>query len=201
MSSRYSFSSGPTGTVGTAILHTGIFAIFLCLLPVPSQARAAEETGRPSAAEGSYRQWSRAHELRPRRPTDPLREANISDEEVRQIEQAARAVFPTAMVNISGVTTGCPCEDGPDCTDQVWVVAWRSEESRGLKLSRIHGEWVVGPVQRWWLRYEDLGKRYDALGPLDTGEKRAAARGLMRERMSLIESFPQCESGADQPGD
>lgn len=104
MSSGYSLSSGPTGTPGTVILHTRIFAIFLCLLPVPSQARA---------------------------------------------------VFPTAMVNISGVTTGCPCEDGPDCTDQVRVVTWQSEMSRGL----------------------------------------------IRERMSLIESFPQCASGPERPVD
>jgi hypothetical protein len=187
--------------VGNAILRIGLVAMSFCLLPAATQPQAAEDTGKPVAAEPTYRQWSRARQLRPRRPTDPLREANISDEEVRQIEGAARAVFPTAMVNISGVTTGCPCEDGPGCTDQVWVVAWQSEESRGLKLSRIDGEWVVGPVQRWWLRYEELGKRYAALGPLDTAEKRAAARGLMRERMSLIESFPQCEAGADPTGD
>jgi len=141
--------------VGNAILRSGLMVMSFCLLFAPAQPQAAEDTGKPVAAEPTYRQWSRARQLRPRRPTDPLREANIADEEVRQIEGAARAVFPTAMVNISGVTTGYPCEDGPGCTDQVWVVAWQSEESRGL----------------------------------------------MRERMSLIESFPQCEAGASPPGD
>ena len=80
-------------------------------------------------------------------------------------------------------------------------MAWHSEVSHGLKLSRIGGEWVIGPVQRWWLQYESLGDRYDALGALDTEEKWAAARSLMRERMSLIESFPECESGPARAGE
>ncbi|WP_405234005.1 hypothetical protein [Lentisalinibacter salinarum] len=177
------------------IIAAAVLGISLGLLIAPPQSTAADGADKAVAGERSYQRWSRAHQLRPRRPTDPLRETNISDNEVRQIEQATRAVFPTALVNISGVTSGCPCEDGPDCTDQVWVVAWHSKESHGLKLSLIGGEWVTGPIQRWWLQYESLGNRYDALGPLDTEEKRAAARGLMQERMSLIESFPECESG------
>jgi len=177
------------------IIAVTVLGLSLGLLVGPPQPTTAGEADEAVTAVPSYQRWSRARQLRPRRPTDPLRETNISDNEVRQIEQATRAVFPTAVVNISGVTSGCPCEDGPDCTDQVWVVAWHSKESHGLKLSLIGGEWVTGPVQRWWLQYESLGDRYDALGPLDTEEKWAAARGLMQERMSLIESFPECDSG------
>ncbi|WP_405223467.1 hypothetical protein [Lentisalinibacter sediminis] len=183
------------------IIAVAVLGISPGLLIAPPQPTAAGEADKTVTAERSYQRWSRAYQLRPRRPTDPLRETNISDNEVRQIEQATRAVFPTALVNISGVTSGCPCEDGPDCTDQVWVVAWHSEESHGLKLSLIGGEWVIGPVQRWWLQYESLGDRYDALGALDTEEKWAAARGLMRERMSLIESFPECEPGPARAGE
>lgn len=185
-------------TRDNGIIAAVVLAISLGLVIAPQQPTAAGEADRAITAERAYQRWSRANQLRPRRPTDPLRETNISDNEVRQIEQATRAVFPTAIVNISGVTTGCPCEDGPDCTDQVWVVAWRSEQSHGLKLSLIAGEWVVGPVQRWWLRFEDLVQRYDALDPLDTREKRVAAHSLFRERMSLLESFPTCEPGPAQ---
>jgi len=67
------------------------------LLTAPLQPTAAGETDEAVTAELTYQRWSHARQLRPRRPTDPLREKNISDNEVRQIEQATRAVFPTAL--------------------------------------------------------------------------------------------------------
>jgi hypothetical protein len=102
---------------------------------------------------------ARAAQLAPRRRDAPMREANITDQEVREIQAAALDVVPRAIVNIGAVTTGCPCEDGPSCTDQVWIVATDSSRSKGLLLSRILGSWAVGPVQTWWLRYDDLLKR------------------------------------------
>jgi hypothetical protein len=66
------------------------------------------------------------------------------------------SLLPDAIVNISGVVTGCACEDGPACSDQVWVVAYRPEWSKGLELSKINGHWTVGPLQQWWLDYEKL---------------------------------------------
>lgn len=93
---------------------------------------------------------------RPARREGPLREDNITDVEVREIQEVMASLAPGAIVNISGVVTGCPCEEGGGCTDQVWVVANRPERSRGLQLSRISGHWTVGPVQQWWLDYERL---------------------------------------------
>ena len=92
--------------------------------------------------------WRRIHQSRPHRLEGPLRYDNISDIEVREIEKEVREIMPGAIVNISGVTTGCPCEDGPKCTDQVWIVAYRPERSTGLMLSKIDGHWRVGPVQK-----------------------------------------------------
>lgn len=94
--------------------------------------------------------------LRPVRRDGPLREINVSDEEVREIQSIALAVFPGAIVNISGVVAGCPCEDGPACSDQVWVVAHRPGHNQGLELSRVNGHWEIGPVQQWWLNFEEL---------------------------------------------
>ncbi len=96
------------------IIAVTVPGISLGLLIGPPQPMAAGEADEATAAERSYQRWSRVRQLRPRRPTVPLRETKISDNEVRQIEQAPKAVFPTEIVNISGVTTGCPCEDGPD---------------------------------------------------------------------------------------
>ena len=64
--------------------------------------------------------------------------------------------LPRAMVNISPVVTNCPCEEGPNCTAQVYVVATTGDNSKGLQLSRLKDQWMVGVVQQWWLRREAL---------------------------------------------
>jgi hypothetical protein len=93
---------------------------------------------------------------RPARRDGPLRELNISDGEVREIQSAALQVYPGAIVNISGVVTGCPCEEGPGCTDQVWIVAHKPGQSQGLQLSRFNGHWSIGVVQQWWLDFDKV---------------------------------------------
>ena len=79
----------------------------------------------------------RAEELRPARRDEPLRYLNITDEEIRAgpVDFAPK-YLPRAMVNISPVVTNCPCEEGPNCTAQVYVVATTGEQSKGLQLSR-----------------------------------------------------------------
>jgi hypothetical protein len=67
---------------------------------------------------------------RPIRREDSLRELNISEDEVREIQSAALQVSPGSIVNISGVVTGCPCEDGLGCSDQVWHCPVASRVSR-----------------------------------------------------------------------
>lgn len=103
-----------------------------------------------------YRRMERANELRPRRRDEPLRFENITDMEVREIQEVAAKLAPKAIVNISPVVTGCPCEEGPECTDQVYIVANTSENSVGLQLSRVRNLWQVGVMQRWWIRYDAL---------------------------------------------
>jgi len=129
--------------------------------------------------------WDHARALGPRRRDLPLRYLNISDEEVREVQSAAAEVVPRAIVNISGVVTGCPCEDGEDCKDQVWIVAYRPDKSTGLMLSRIDNRWVIGPVQQWWLRYEKLQANRGTFRTYEAFE---------RAEYELIESFPVCEA-------
>jgi hypothetical protein len=126
----------------------------------------------------------RIRQTQPDRRNGPLREANLSDNEVREIQAIAFRIFPGAILNISGVVTGCPCEEGPACADQVWVVARSGGHTNGLQLSRIGGRWAVGVVQQWWLNYQKLqadrtlppGKRYDAL-------------------QAMHDNFPACTEG------
>jgi hypothetical protein len=92
----------------------------------------------------------------PFRREGPLREVNLSDQEVREIQAATLEVLPGSLLNISGVVRGCPCEEGLECSDQVWVVAHRTGHTQGLELSRINERWQIGVVQQWWLNYEKI---------------------------------------------
>jgi hypothetical protein len=127
----------------------------------------------------------------PRRRDTPLRYENISDDEVRELQAVARGVVPEALINISGVVSGCPCQDGPLCTHQVWLVAYRPGFSRGLLLSRIDGTWVIGPVQQWWLTYDDLRSRAHTFRPYSA---------YLEEERRLAEIFPACRTGPDHVG-
>lgn len=129
----------------------------------------------------------RAEALRPRYRAEPLRYLNISDEEVRQVQLISVKYLPRAMMNISPVVTNCPCEEGPDCTAQVYVVATTGEIAKGLQLSRLKDQWMVGVVQQWWLRRDLLhAPKPDA----DFLEHYRYARALHE----LYSEFPACAS-------
>jgi hypothetical protein len=127
----------------------------------------------------------RAFELRPARRDTPLRYLNISDEEVREVQSVSAKYLPRATVNISPVVTDCPCEEGPDCTAQVYVLANHDGETRGLQLSRLHDRWTVGAVQQWWLRR-------DALHVPDPKDGLVAQYQYMKAVHELNAEFPVC---------
>ena len=148
-------------------------------------ALAAAEDQRLSARPASsqrpdprYRAWL----IRPKRRDEPLRYLNISDYEVREIQEVAEKYLPKVLLNISPVVSGCPCEEGPQCTDQVYIVAQTSQNSRGLQLSRVRNAWVVGTVQQWYLKYEELLTREPKMNYLD----------VMRAESELYREFPVC---------
>jgi len=126
----------------------------------------------------------RAKEVQPYRREEPVREDNIRDREVEEIKLALADVMPGAIVNIGTVVTGCPCEDGSSCSDQVWTVAHRPGESIGVLLSKINGHWTIGPVQRWWWEYKDLLARRE---------------WLTTNWAALMERFPACNSDLKVP--
>ena len=128
---------------------------------------------------------SRARELMPSRRNSPLRELNISDNEVREVQAIAARHLPRALVNISPVVTDCPCEEGPTCTAQVYVLATTAEKTTGLQLSRMNDSWGVGIVQQWWLKYEAI--QYQTTGNADYDmylHQKATSE--------LYEEFPVC---------
>jgi len=127
----------------------------------------------------------RARELYPDRRNTPLRDVNISDEEIREVEAITRKYLPRAYVNISPVVTNCPCEEGPMCTAQVYVVAQTAEKTRGLQLSRMKGRWDVGAVQQWWLRREGIVRQ-------NTGDRFLDEYLYEKAVNEMYEEFPAC---------
>jgi len=141
-----------------------------------------------------WRNWQRERDLDRRifrsaptlsyRVNAPLRKININDEEVRQIEATVHELRPGAIVLISGVAEGCPCEDGPGCSAQVWTAIDRSEGIRSLELSDINDHWVIGPVQQWFLESAQLER-----SKFPTYAEYNAARATLNNR------YPTCSTG------
>jgi hypothetical protein len=130
------------------------------------------------------RVFARAYELRPKRRDEPMRYINISDNEMREIQLVAAQYMPRALVNVSPVVTGCPCEEGPSCTDEVFVLANASKTTVGLQLVHIKNVWSVGAVQKWWLKHDSLVARMNQM----TDEQYDAAE------WELLNEFPACLS-------
>jgi hypothetical protein len=133
--------------------------------------------------EREYYIQKRVNATRPWRREGPLRAENLTDDEVREIQAAVTAVRPGTIVNIGAVVTGCPCEDGPSCTDQVWVVAYRPEKSTGFNLSKVDHHWVLGAAQIWWLEYEKLQASRQTF---------ASWAAYFDAEQKLFERFPAC---------
>ena len=150
------------------------------------------ESEKRAARKAERAKFSHIYKSRPRRLDVPLRTENISDEEVREIQAATVKIYPGAIANISGVTEGCPCEEGPLCTSQVWVVAYRDSQYDGLMLSRVGGVWTVGLIQRWWLKYQELRGRFREALSSQAPNRRDIYRKLLDEQYQLQETFPVC---------
>jgi hypothetical protein len=164
-------------------------ALILVATLLVGMTAEAQERRTPAGRKAEYEQQikraaieRRAIELRPRRRDEPLRYLNISDNEVREIQQVAEKFLTRTMLNISPVIEGCPCEEGPLCTDQVYVVSFVAEKAGGLQLSRVKNVWQIGVVQRWWSKYDALKARRDKMNyfAFDSAES------------ELFGEFPSC---------
>jgi hypothetical protein len=69
---------------------------------------------------------------------------------------------------------------------------------KGLQLSRIGGRWAIGPVQEWWLEFEDLDGRCQVsfaswiAGRIERQSLREELPKLCDERQKLYDKFPAC---------
>jgi len=128
-----------------------------------------------------FRVLARIEQTRPFQRTAPLRKANLSDDEAREIQSLMSQVYPGALLNISGAVTGCYCEEGRSCSDQVWVVPRDDVQTPGVLLSRINDRWVIGSIQQWWLNRAKI--------KADPGLTRAQRQEALYTQWK---SFPEC---------
>jgi hypothetical protein len=168
-------------TMNRALLLLGLYTA-AALGQSTEEQRHAE---RRALMEKRFALEKRIQATEPKRRDGPLRYKNISDDEAREVKSVAHKILPRAIVNIGPVVTGCPCEEGPECTDQVWITVDRGETSTGLLLSRTAGAWSIGPIQRWWFEKEDLEKRRSSF-----------RSGYLDAEDALIDRFPACSSVA-----
>ena len=129
---------------------------------------------------------------RPHRLDEPLREDNISDGEIREIQVLTDERYPGAIANIGGVTSGCPCEEGPDCDSQVWILAHRDDRYDGLLLSRVNSKWTIGSIQQWWFKYDQFQKRAREARAERKPESRYYYSDYLDELRQLQDAFPSC---------
>ncbi len=129
---------------------------------------------------------ARARQLYPRRRDTPLRYLNITDSEVREVQQVTGKLKMPRLVNISPVVTGCPCEEGGGCTEQVFVVGDVEGKPMGLQLSRRKNQWDISRVQKWWLEYAALQAREPVM------ERRV----FLTAKARLLMELPQCPDTA-----
>ena len=168
-------SFNPRGVIGSAA--------FLAILLWPGgNAYPADD---PSGAGDSdwYREIPSSE---PYLPNRPMRRENISDEEVREVQEAALQVYPDFIVVISGVTDGCACEEGRQCSAQVGLALNRDNVTRSLVLSRMDGHWKVGAVQSWWLKFREFERTHPRPTNWD------ALQNWERARQALLKQFPAC---------
>ena len=135
----------------------------------------------------------------PARRDGPLRELNLSDIEVREIQAVVLRVLPGSILNISGVVTGCPCEEGPGCSDQVWIVAHRAGMTQGLQLSRINARWALGVVQQWWMDRDKLEQWWSDSGRGKSGRTHSEFVAYAKAVEALNDRFPVCATEPTQP--
>jgi hypothetical protein len=171
--------------VRMALTYAGLLALSACFLA----SNVSAQQPRPFDLDEYRRRMAittdvlaRARELMPRRRDEPLRDLNISDGEIREIQLLVRDVLPRAIVNIGPVVTGCPCEEGVACTEQVHILANSETKSMGLLLSRSLSDWRISEVQKWWLRWHALEAIQEELSYQERDER----------VWQLVQDFPVC---------
>jgi len=124
-----------------------------------------------------------------------IRDENITDEEVLQIESAV-ASFAKGQINYIGIVNGyCSCMDGPDCKATVDLTVKNQLETKLYELSQIKGTWQVGP--RLKIRLE-VKKLKALIKNARESDNEKALVNLYKDRELLIERIRELKNSCNK---
>lgn len=85
-----------------------------------------------------------------------LRDENITDQEVREIQSLVQSFTYGEINYIGGVLDSCHCTEGPECTATLDIAVVSDLGTKQYELSLQSKKWELGKTQRWLLEYEKL---------------------------------------------
>lgn len=122
---------------------------------------------------------------------DTLRRDAITDAEVARIREIAKTEALGEILSIGPVLTSCPCGEGAGCSQSLNLLTKRGGRTGFVRLSRIAGQWQLGPLMR---RQLALSKAKEALrGVPATTDTRRQGANLAREEQKLAGQLRSCQ--------
>ena len=85
-----------------------------------------------------------------------LRDENITDQEVREIQSLVQSFTYGEINYIGGVLDSCPCTEGPECKALLDIAVINDLGTKKYELSLQLTKWSLGKTQQWFLEYEKL---------------------------------------------
>lgn len=120
-----------------------------------------------------------------------LREENIRDQEVKEIQGEVAARMLGDIRHIGPVWAECPCEEGPQCSGQVTVTLSKQERTTGVTFSKLADKWRVSVTEDWDRRYRAFREKYRNYSYGSSAEPRKA-KNYVDELQALRNGMPEC---------
>lgn len=121
-----------------------------------------------------------------------LREENITDSEVRELQKIVAERTPGTIVQFGPVTVGCACGESPSCTHQVMLTVERASPYTAVQFSRVKGTWQLSERQILALRSEQIRQRRLALSKTPIGERKLLKEEIDREADAITAELDKC---------
>ena len=118
----------------------------------------------------------------------------LTETDLRMIEQQLAQVYPGAMITSTGPVTPCYCVEGPACIAMVEVIGQKDGEAVSIELAKSPEGWAPGAAWSHHQQYLDYYMNYVASTPQEA--KVAASVFETRKQMAwqaLQAARPSCK--------
>jgi hypothetical protein len=121
-----------------------------------------------------------------------LREENITDEEVREVQKVVDEKMPGEIRRIGPVTVGCGCAERPGCTNELVIVVKTKAMADEVTLARVRKVWQLSELQQLELRRQRIREKRRLMSTAPAQERAAYRKELEREEQLLLNDLPAC---------